>query len=128
MTQKQIINRWLKGSKDAWDTAEKLMAAKKFDHSLFFIHLALEKIIKAVFIKKNNTFAPLIHNLAKLAETSGILLTPKQKSQLNEATEFNASGRYEDYKFKLYKKATPEFTKKWHQEAKFLLAYFQKEL
>ena len=51
MTQKQIVNRWLKGSEDAWDTAEKLMAAKNLT-ILFFIHLALEKIIKAVFIKR----------------------------------------------------------------------------
>ncbi|MBU1500239.1 HEPN domain-containing protein [Patescibacteria group bacterium] len=128
MTQKQALNLWLAGANDAFDTAKKLYSAKKFDHCLFFVHLALEKIIKAIFIKKKDTFPPLIHNLAKLAETAGILLAPQQKSQLNEATEFNVSGRYEDYKFKLYKKATPQFTKNWLQTAKTLFEYFKREL
>ena len=128
MTQREAVQRWLDGAHEAWDTAQKLMAVKKYDHSLFFIHLALEKIIKAVFIKKKDTFPPLIHDLAKLASASGISLSRQQKFQLAEATEFNISGRYEDYKFKLYKKATPEFAKNWHQTAKALLTYFKKEL
>lgn len=128
MTQKEAVDRWLKGAEDAWDTAQTLLVAKKFDHSLFFIHLSLEKIIKAVFAKNHNEYPPLIHNLAKLANISGITLTVKQKSQLTTATEFNVSGRYEDYKFNLFKKATPEFTKKWHKIAKELLDYCREKL
>ena len=128
MTQKEAVDCWLAGAEDAWDTAKTLLNAKKFDHSLFFLHLALEKIIKAVFIKNNDNHPPLIHYLDRLAEAAGITLGSKQKSQLIEANSFNTSGRYEDYKFKLYKKATPEYTKKWHQTGRKLFDYLKGKL
>ena len=45
MTQKQALDLWLAGANDALDTAKKLYSVKKFDHCLFFVHLALEKIL-----------------------------------------------------------------------------------
>ena len=102
------------------------MAAKNLT-ILFFYSSSIGENHQGRLYQKNNSFAPLVHNLAKLAETSEILLTPKQKSQLNEATEFNASGRYEDYKFKLYKRPRLNLLK-MASKAKLLLAYFQKEL
>ena len=105
MTQKEAVSRWLTGAEDVWDTAQTLLAAKK-----------------------NDNHPPLIHYLDRLAEAAGITLGSKQKSQLIEANSFNTSGRYEDYKFKLYKKATPEYTKKWHQTGRKLFDYIKGNL
>ena len=33
--------------------------------------------------------------------------------KMAEISEFNVSARYESHKYKIYKKATLEFTKKW---------------
>ncbi len=46
----------------------------------------------------------------------------------NEITTFNISARYDDYKFKFYKKATREFTDKWLKIGKELHEEFNRIL
>lgn len=128
MTQLEAIKIWLDGAIDSMDTAQQLLNSRKFNHSLFFLHLAVEKILKAVFIHKKDTAPPYTHDLVVLAEKSGIKLTKDQKSQLAEISEFNVSARYEEYKYKIYKKATEEYTKEWFKIGTDLFDMFKKEL
>ena len=67
MTQEAAIKIWVDGSIDAIDTAQKLFDSKKYNHSLFFLHLAIEKILKAIFIHKYDTAPPYTHDLIVLA-------------------------------------------------------------
>lgn len=41
------VDYWKASSKDDLDTADQLFTSKKYHHSLFFVHLSLEKILKA---------------------------------------------------------------------------------
>lgn len=43
-----VISYWKNGSLDDFEAAEKLLAAKKFHHALFFLHLCLEKILNLI--------------------------------------------------------------------------------
>ena len=54
---KQIVNRWLKGSEDAWDTAEKLMAAKNLT-ILFFYSSSIGENHQGRLYQKNNSLHP----------------------------------------------------------------------
>lgn len=128
MTQKESIKIWIEGSVDAKDTAQKLFNSKKFNHSLFFLHLALEKILKAIFIKKFDSAPPYTHDLVILTEKCQLDISNDQKSQLSEISEFNVSARYEDYKYRMYKKATKEYTTQWFKIAVDLLDIFNKEM
>lgn len=47
MTIKEIENFWTESAIDALDTSKTLFNGKKYNHSMFFLHLAIEKIIKA---------------------------------------------------------------------------------
>lgn len=78
---------------------------------MFFLHLALEKIIKAVYISKLDDSPPYIHNLKLLITTSKIEVSGEELKQLDEISEFNVSARYDDYKYKIYKRATEDYTK-----------------
>jgi len=122
------VKVWQEGSKDALDTAQKLYASKKYNHALFFLHLAIEKILKAIYTHKNNVATPYVHNLVLLAEKAEIKTTTDEKKQLAEITEFNVSTRYEDYKYRMYKKATPKYAQKWLEIGKGFLKKFTKEL
>ena len=52
----------------------------KNDWCLFIVHLALEKILKAIFVDRNdNNVPPKVHNLVRLAELSMIELGENQK-------------------------------------------------
>lgn len=128
MTQEAAIKIWIDGSIDAKDTAQKLFDSKKFNHSLFFLHLALEKLLKAIFIHKFDAAPPYTHDLVILAEKCEINITEEQKIQLVEISEFNVTARYEEYKYKMYKKATPEYTAQWFKIGLDLLEMLNKEI
>lgn len=128
MTQQESIDIWTEGSKDALDTAQKLFAAKKFNHSLFFLHLALEKLLKAIYISKEDGAPPYTHDLVTLVEKCSINASDDEKAQFAEISEFNVSARYEDYKYRMYKKATPEYTTEWFKIGENLLKRLNNEL
>src|SRR3989339_668478 len=113
MTQKKAIYIWVNGAIDALDTCDKLFESKKYHHALFFLHLALEKIIKALYISKVDGSPPYIHNLKLLIEMSKVKTDDEEIRELDEISEFNVSARYDDYKYEIYKRATEDYTKKW---------------
>ncbi|OGM23773.1 hypothetical protein A2627_05260 [Candidatus Woesebacteria bacterium RIFCSPHIGHO2_01_FULL_39_28] len=120
------IEYWLTSSKDDFDTTEKLFASKKYNHSLFFVHLALEKILKAIIVSKTNKPALPIHDLVRLAESVILKLSEEEKIQLAEISTFNVAARYDDYKLQFYKKATLDYATKWIEIAKKLYSRFEK--
>ena len=91
--QKQI-EYWRSGAQEDWQVGIELVGRNRIRHGLFFIHLALEKILKANVCRKTDDIAPPIHNLIRLAEKAGLQLTEEQENLLAEANEFNIEGRY----------------------------------
>ena len=85
---------------------------KRFNYCLFFGHLALEKLLKALFAKKNpeQPIAPKIHDLLALAKRCDLEMEIERQKQLDVITSFNLVARYEDYKRVFYEKCTREFT------------------
>ena len=122
------IEYWLTSSKDDLDTANKLYASEKYHHCLFFVHLALEKILKALYIFQKQGPPPPIHDLVRLAEKSGVKVSNDLIYQLAEISTFNVAARYDDYKFKFYKKATKEYATDWLKTGEKLYDYFRKEV
>ncbi|MFW5703096.1 MAG: HEPN domain-containing protein [Candidatus Dojkabacteria bacterium] len=94
-----------------WETAEYLLEGRKYSDCLLFCHLSLEKILKGIYTIVNRSYAPYTHDLVKLARTSGIKLTERQRGELYEITQFNTLVRYDDEKDAFYKKANRGFTK-----------------
>ena len=70
-----------------------------------------EKIIKAIYVQKRNEHAPQIHNLVRLAEQAGIVLSTEQKETLIIITAFNLESRYPDEKRSFRIKCTEQYTK-----------------
>lgn len=108
-TQK-IINFWIAGSDDDFETMLAMLDAKKFSWSLFLGHLVIEKLLKAYFVKINKEFPPYVHNLLRLAIDSKIEITEDLKYKLTTISAFNLNARYDDYKRSFQAKCTPEFT------------------
>ena len=121
MTNQELIDYWQKAAKDAMDTANTLFIPGKYHHCLFFLHLAIEKISKAVFVKNKNATPPPSHDLLRLAEIAGLKIATSRKLELAEITSFNISARYDDYKNQFYQKATREYTNKWLKIGKNIL-------
>jgi HEPN domain-containing protein len=63
-------------------------------HGLFFAHLALEKILKAIVCKESQDLAPRLHNLSRLAELTALRLDARKTEILAEMNAFHIEGRY----------------------------------
>lgn len=120
----ELQKAWLKSAKENFKIAEDLVGMKHYQWALFLCHLAIEKVLKAIYIKIRDQYPPPIHKLVKLAQDCKIVLTEDQINDLREMTTFHIEARYDVIKDKLYKKATKEFTKKYFDKTKNLLNYF----
>ena len=112
MTDKELIEYWIKSSDKDYKTMEHLYKGKQYHWALFIGHLVIEKLLKAYYVKMVDKHVPLIHNLTRLAERSELVLTEDQKNFLDLTSTFNIRARYDDYKDEFYKKCTKNFTHK----------------
>ncbi|MCK4763982.1 MAG: HEPN domain-containing protein [Candidatus Aminicenantes bacterium] len=124
----ELIEYWAKSSKMDIDAALDLYKTKKFPHCLFFAHLSVEKLFKALFVKTNEKHSPITHNLMLLAKESKLELSELQVEQLAEINTFNIEARYPDEKFRFYKKCTPEFTEKYMEVIEEMLNWLTEKL
>ena len=85
---------WRDSAKEDWDVARQLVDNGRTRHGLFFAHLALEKIIKAIVCKKSKDLAPRLHNLSRLAELAALTLDTGKMEVLAEMNAFHIEGRY----------------------------------
>ncbi len=89
------IKYWIKSSEQDMDTAKYLISGKRWIHGLFFCHLAIEKLCKAVWVKNNEqNIPPKTHNLLKLLTESRIDYDDVTLDTLNKLNEFQLDGRY----------------------------------
>ncbi|MEW6203390.1 MAG: HEPN domain-containing protein [bacterium] len=77
---------------------------------LFMLHLVIEKLLKAYYVKYVGRNFPRIHDLLRLSELCGLSPDENQKTVLDRFTNFNIAARYPDFKDELYRLATKEFT------------------
>jgi len=123
-----LIKAWLRSADEDFETAYGLFDLKRYSGALFFCHLALEKVLKALFLKKNKSYPPPTHKLIRLANLAKIELNEETKKYLAEITTFNIEARYDILKERLYKKATKDYTKKYLTITEKLINNFKKML
>lgn len=109
----KLIEYWIAGSDDDFETMIAMYDSKRFSWSLFIGHLMIEKLLKAYYVKVKSDYPPFIHNLLRLAEKAELNLTDEVKKQLVTVTAFNINARYDDYKMSFKNQCTTEFTDKW---------------
>ena len=112
MNNIDLMNFWIDSSDEDYNIMNILYTNKKNSYSLFFGHLVIEKLLKALYAKnnKNAPHAPRSHDLLHLAEKTGLELTEKHKDLLDIITQFNINARYDVYKKEFYNKCTNIYT------------------
>jgi len=108
----KVRDFWMEEADEALNVAGHLFDKEDFSYALFFGHLAIEKLLKAIYVARKKEQAPFIHNLDRLAEMSGISLTEEQQERLIRISRFNLEARYPDEKRTFRKICTKEFTSK----------------
>jgi HEPN domain-containing protein len=105
-----------------------LCESKSYNWALFLGHISVEKLLKALYIKKFNQHAPFTHNLYRLAELCKVELTDEYSDWLDKVTSFNINARYNDYKKEFYYQCTPEFAEFWIDKIKKLREWISQML
>lgn len=110
MNVDEVKTFWAKQSDEDWRVVQSLFNNKHYAHALFYCHLSLEKLLKAVVVQETKQQSPFTHDLLILAEKASVVLPQESLKQLNEITTFNIRARYDDVKYQFYKKATRNYT------------------
>lgn len=119
------IEYWVEGADSALDTACILIKKKKFLHGLFFCHLTIEKIIKALAVKATSQIPPKSHNLFLLLENTGIEMKDEDAEFFGILMKYQLEGRYPDYNPQVpEKKIVKEYLKKTSE----MLSWLKKKL
>lgn len=79
------------------DASATLLEKGHFRHSLFFAHLALEKLLKAHITKNTSAVPPRIHHLSRLAELAGLSVDEDKQEFLRTFGAYQIEARYPDW-------------------------------
>ncbi|MDD3687181.1 MAG: HEPN domain-containing protein [Bacteroidales bacterium] len=124
----KIVLHWVETSDSDYESMLTLFNARRYNWTLFIGHITIEKLLKAVYVKKKEKHAPFTHNLYRLAELSEISLSSEYSDWLDEITSFNLNARYDDYLKEFYQLSTLEYTEKWVKRIEILREWIKKML
>lgn len=128
MDREDILRYWLKSSDDDSQAMRHLLEKGDYTWSLFIGHLVIEKLLKAYYVQQVDVTPPFIHDLTRLAEKAGILLSEDQKDILDTLSTFNLKARYDDYLMAFHQKCSQNFTEKWIHEIEELSKWIKIKL
>lgn len=127
MDVKRISRAWIVQSKDDWEVVQSLFEKKHYPHALFFCHLALEKFIKAIIVRRTKHHSPYSHDLLLLAQEAGLDADARKRRQLAEINTFNIRARYDDVKRAFSRKAKRAYAEKYVEISNDLIKWLKKE-
>jgi len=124
MDKAKLIKYWQEGSALDFASAKDIIEkTKRYTHAAFFLHLSVEKNLKAKYIERHGKHAPFSHNLLFLAREASINLSDVQEKLLSEVNEFNLEATYPDDIMALQAKINNEFIQKYLQQVEEFLKW-----
>jgi HEPN domain-containing protein len=113
MTLKQHVDAWLETADESIQTMRVLLKGKRYKEAMYFGHLAIEKMFKAVLACQDKRIK-YTHNLVKLAGLCDMVLTDDLLAELDDINKFNTAGKYTKKKTLIYKQCQDsKYRTKW---------------
>ncbi len=129
MTTEEYINSLIAEAEQDFGASGALSSAGYYAHSLFFVHLVLEKLCKALWIKSNeSTDYPCTHNLIKLLKEANAQLTNQQVEFYSDMNLFQAKGRYPDTMHAIESTITADIFNEYYGKLKTEIEWLTKQL
>jgi len=117
----EYIDYWTEQALDDWEAVNTLFRGKKYLQSLFFTHLVIEKLCKALWIKHNETnIPPKTHNLIYILSQTTIVLSEDKSELMLSLNRFQLEGRYPEYITKMRNICNKKFSKEKIEQANHL--------
>ena len=110
MNVDEVVQYWLELAEEDWPVAEHLLVSGDYHYALFFGHLYLEKLLKALVVSVTKQHAPRTHNLLFLAERADLTLSEDKRDMLMRVTAYNIETRYPEERAAARRRYTREYT------------------
>jgi HEPN domain-containing protein len=123
-----LANYWRESSEQNYATMQNLIKTKEFSWALFLGHLVIEKLLKALYVRRLEKHPVFSHDLLRLANKIDVELPTSFEEWLDEITTFNINARYDDYKQSFHKLCTIEFANEWLDKIETLRKWLIKQL
>lgn len=128
MNVKKTIEYWTRSAEYDLEVADSLFENKKYHYALFFGHLAIEKILKGIFVKKKREHAPFSHSLTILSREAELDIDGERLEKLAEFMEFYIEGRYPRDMESVFKKCSENYTREKLGEIKEMYQWLMVKL
>lgn len=126
--KRKQCEEWLKQAEYDIDTSSAMFKSRRYIYCVFMAHLALEKALKASYIKTADEMPPKIHSLIYLAKRSCANIPTWIKVFLEELDDVSVPVRYPEVLKNLLKEYNNTRTKKILKEAQNILAWLRKKI
>jgi len=111
VTKQDHIAYWMNAAEQNWQEVGSMFTAGTYVPCLFWAHLTIEKLAKALWVQDNpSDTPPFTHNIARLLADTSLVLTLGQATFVQQLNTFQLEGRYESYTANLRQQATKAFT------------------
>lgn len=121
---------WVALSEYDIDTASAMLTTKRYLYVGFMAHQAIEKILKAYFVKVNDEVAPFSHSLSYIAKKACLYqnFSEKQKEFLDQLEPLNIEARYPSHKEQLMASLTEKRCNEILRKSKELHSWIKQKL
>ena len=124
----EVVQYWIDEAEEALTILGHLFEKGDYSYALFFGHLAIEKMLKGLYVANKGEHAPPIHNLPRLARLADIHVSNKRNEQLVLITAFNIEARYPDLKRSFRKKCTKVYAAAQIQVIKDIMKWLREAM
>ncbi len=127
MEAEKSIQAWLKKSKEDFETASDLLKSGRYTWCAFVSQQAIEKYLKAAYVKTYSKIPPYTHSLLRLCKELELILPEKVLESLTLVDKYYLAARYPTYKESVNISSKSE-AQVFFKKAKECLEWLQKKL
>jgi HEPN domain-containing protein len=119
------ITYWINTADNDIETAEILFASGKLIEGMFFCHLTIEKILKALVVKQTEEIPVRSHDLFRLIDVAVVKINDEQATLVQILMKYQLEGSYPEF---YPKTLSREKANDYYTKTKELLLCFKKML
>jgi HEPN domain-containing protein len=122
------VKYWVDLSSYDLRTAGAMLKTGRYVYVLFMCQQAVEKLLKALVVKRTRSFPPKTHDLERLATICSLAPTPEQSELLRGLTAYYIETRYPEDARKIARETGREKSRSYLRRTKEIMAWLRKEL
>jgi HEPN domain-containing protein len=126
----KTIQYWIDISEYDLQVAKSLLDKGHYLYVGFMCHQAVEKMLKALYVKQTSTMPPYIHKLDRLVDLVGlkVVISKERNDFIDELTPLNIQARYPAYREAIFSLIDKEKAAKIIEKAEELLLWLKVQI